>query len=163
MDIDFVLLVSRALHLLAVMAAVGGAIFQRVALSPADQVDEGIIAAQRARWSKVIFSSIGVIMLTGFLNFWILAIQPKVEPMPYHALFGLKFLLAMGIFFLASALAGRSEGLASFRQKASSWLSIVIVLAVVIVLLSGVMSQVRQAGAKDKEPVVTLPTATPGE
>lgn len=157
MDIDYLLLLSRALHLLAAMAAIGGAIFQRVALCAEDGVDAAIVARQRGRWSKIVFSSIGVLLITGLLNFYLLAIAADVDPMPYHALFGLKFLLAMGIFFLASALAGRSEGLAGFRQKAPSWLGVIIVLAFVIILLSGVMSQVRQAGGTTSDSTLAVP------
>ena len=46
-------------------------------------------------------------------------------------------LLAMGVFFLAAALVGRSEKLQAIRDNKAKWLKRLIALAIVIVGISG--------------------------
>ncbi|MHC5111073.1 MAG: hypothetical protein ACYTHJ_14470 [Planctomycetota bacterium] len=156
---DFVLLLSRSLHILAAMTAIGGAIFQRVALQPAGAEPPANAADIRARWSKVVFASIGVLFLTGFVNFAILAWPSKIQSMPYHPMFGVKLLAALYVFFLASALAGRAEGLAKFREASRKWLGVIIVLGMIIVLISGALSQISRVPAElAREPEVNQST-----
>ena len=57
----------------------------------------------------------------------------------YHALFGVKFLLALGVFYFASGLVGRGEGTAWIRANRGKWLSVTLLMAVAIVMLSGWM------------------------
>jgi hypothetical protein len=57
----------------------------------------------------------------------------------YHALFGVKFLLALGVFYLASGLVGRGEGTAWIRANRGKWLSVTLLLAVGVVMISGWM------------------------
>ena len=57
----------------------------------------------------------------------------------YHALFGVKFLLAMAVFYFASGLVGRGEGTAWIRANRAKWLTVTLLLAVAIVMLSGWM------------------------
>ena len=54
----------------------------------------------------------------------------------YHMLVGIKMLLAFVLFFLASALVGRSSGLKALRDKARGTLVVMIILAAVIVVIS---------------------------
>lgn len=148
-DVDYVLLISRWVHIVSAIVAIGGAAFSRFALQPGAQeaLDDAQHArlreAVRARWSKFVHICITLLLITGVINFVILAIQPKIEPMPYHAIFTIKVLAALGVFFLGSALAGRSSAFAKLRQDSRKWLGVLLVLAFLIVLLSGLMSQVR--------------------
>jgi hypothetical protein len=152
MELDWILLVSRWLHIVAAIFAVGGALFMRVALIPAakqeldDARHEALREAVRRRWAMVVQACIAVLLVTGGLNFVILAWPPKVEPMPYHAIFGVKLLAALGVFFLGSVLVGRSAGMAHMRQNSGKWLTALVLLGVLIVFISGILSQVRQAG-----------------
>ncbi len=152
-DINWLLLVSRWFHLAAAFAAVGGVVYARIALLPsaAEVLDDDAHAklreAIRRRWSRVVHICIGVLLLTGGFNFYILALAAKVEPMPYHVIFVIKFLAAMAIFFLASALAGKAPGFAKMREKRGQWMVAILLLGGLIVLLSGVLNQVRQSGA----------------
>jgi uncharacterized membrane protein len=150
-SIDIPLLLSRWLHLFAAIVAVGGAAYARWALLPAaresldDAARERFHEGVRRRWRLVLFSCITVLLLTGALNFVMLAMPPKVKPMPYHGIFGIKFFLAMFIFYIASALVGRNPRLEAMRQKRATWLNALLGLAALVVLLSGVLSQVRTA------------------
>ncbi len=95
---------------------------------------------------RFVHSSIAMLMLTGAFNFFMLAILPKIETIPYHPIFGVKVLAALLVFFLSIALAGRSPGFEKMRQNRRKWLSVIVALAALIVFLSGVLSQVRTAG-----------------
>lgn len=150
-NIDFVVLISRWLHIMAVVLAIGGAAYALFAVGPAakDVLDadaraklrEGI----RARWSWFVHGSIVVLLITGFTNFYCLALAPRVPPMPYHAFFGPKLLLAFVIFFIATALVGRAPGLEKMREASSKWLGVLLFLAAVIILISGLLAQFRSA------------------
>lgn len=146
---DWVLLILRWLHVGAAIVAIGGAFFTRVALMPAARVtlDEAahdrLREALRQRWFVVVQICIAVLLATGGINFVLLAWPPKVEPMPYHAIFGVKVLAALAVFFIASILVGRGQGLAAIRANRAKWLTILLVLAAIVVVLSGVLNRVR--------------------
>ena len=57
----------------------------------------------------------------------------------YHLLFAVKFVAAMGVFFLASALTGKSPAFASLRNRPGIWLSLVAGLGVLVILISGIL------------------------
>lgn len=148
-SIDIVLLVSRWLHIAAAIVALGGAFFSRVALMRAAgealsaEAHDKLRDAVRRRWAPLVHASIAILLVTGGYNFVVLALPPKIEPMPYHAIFGLKFFAALAIFFLASVLVGRGQGLQGIRQNRGRWLTVLLVLGGVVVLVSGVLNQVR--------------------
>lgn len=165
-SIDWLLLGSRWVHVSAAIVAIGGAAFTRWALMPAaraalsDEQHQRLREALRRRWARIVYVCIAFLLVTGAINFLILALPPKIEPMPYHAIFGVKFLAALGVFFLASALVGRAPGLEALRHARAKWLSVVLVLAAVIVLLSGVLSQVRQQQAGRVRATEATPSVT---
>ena len=154
-----VALMSRWLHLLAAITAVGGTIFIRFALQPTlatlpDEQRRSLHESLLARWSKVVMASIFFLLASGIYNFIVINGNLKtgnqamqdLRPM-YHALFGVKFVLALGIFFIASALVGRSPAFAKVRANAKLWATVNISLAVVLVCLSGFMRVSRDSAA----------------
>ena len=153
-DINWLMLVSRWIHLAAAFTAIGGVAYARIALLPSatevldDDVHAKLREAVRRRWSRVVHVCIGLLLLTGGVNFYLLVLRSNVEPMPYHAIFGIKFLAAMAIFFLAAALAGKAPGFAKIREKSGQWMVVILLLGGLIVLLSGILNQVRTSGAK---------------
>jgi uncharacterized membrane protein len=158
LEIDYLGLVSRWLHILAAMAAVGGTIFQRMALLPSasllpDDARRQLVEAIRQRWARWVMLAILFLLVSGLYNFVVIAKQlPDTSKGLYHGLFGVKFLLAMAIFFVASALAGRSEAFANMRQNARTWLTINLVMAVVLVCISGFLRTIpRQTAASQRE------------
>jgi hypothetical protein len=146
---DIVLLITRWLHISAAIVAIGGAFFMRVALMPAaaaaldDATHAKLREGLRARWFIIVQTCIAMLLVTGGINFVLLALPPKIHPLPYHPIFGLKFLAALGVFFIASLLVGRGQGLAAMRANRAKWLTVLLVLAGVIVALSGVLNRVR--------------------
>lgn len=150
---------SRWLHILGAITLAGGTIFMRFALLPAlaeqpGEIDLSVRAGVVRRWRLFVHSMIGVILLTGCYNFF--ARFAEVKPMPYHALFGLKLIIGMVVFFLASALVGSSRGLQPLRDKAKTVLTINAILAVILVLIGGLM---RIAPLKPTVPTAQSPSA----
>jgi len=157
MELDYLGIVLRWFHIMAAIALVGGALFQKLALfgpcgelpeETRQRLNDGI----RRRWSKVVMLAILFLLVSGLINY-ILTIRPYTQnvklfqndyselklPRAYHILFCIKFLMALVIFFIASALAGRGRATAGIRAKAAGWLSFNLLLAVVLVAISGVM------------------------
>jgi hypothetical protein len=147
--INLFVLISRWIHLGSVIIALGGAAFMRFALLPAakatlaDDVHEKLREAVRVRWAKFVHAAIALLLITGSINFAILAIPPKVAPIPYHPIFGIKLLAAFAVFFVAEALMSRGPGFAKIRANRAKWLSVLLSLGALIVLLSGILNQVR--------------------
>ncbi|MEX2559472.1 MAG: hypothetical protein WD403_06130 [Pirellulales bacterium] len=150
MELDYVGLVSRWLHMLAAITAVGGTIFMRLALMPSvatlpAEQRKTLHEAVRGRWSKFVMAAILFLLLSGLYNFITKLRSPGIHPDYtglYHGLFGVKFLLALAIFFIASALVGRSPALDRFRQNARFWMTANLVMAVIVVCISGVLRAV---------------------
>jgi uncharacterized membrane protein len=142
---DLLGLLFRWLHILAGMTAVGGTIFARFVVLPAhagltQQARESLHAEMRRRWSKIVMAAIGFLLVSGLYNFMqINQNYRELLPKYYQILFGIKFLLAMVVFAIASLLAGRTALADKLRTKARFWMSLNILLAVLIVCISGVL------------------------
>ena len=146
MHLDWLAIFFRWLHMLAAITAVGGTIFMRMALVPsvavlADDQRKLLHEQVRSRWVKFVMGAILFLLISGFYNFFRRlnsGIPPDFKWL-YQMLFGIKFLLALVIFFVASVLTGRAAALVRFRQNAKLWLSVNVALAVIVVCISGVM------------------------
>jgi uncharacterized membrane protein len=141
--IELLNLVSRWLHILAAITAVGGTIFARFVVVPSlepVQPEEraALHAAMRARWSKIVAASIGFLLISGLYNIATISIEYQL-PTWYHPVFGVKFLLAFVIFALASLLSGKTPAAENLRRHLRFWLNVNIVLAVLVVCLSGIL------------------------
>lgn len=148
MEPEFLIsLVARWLHILSACLAIGVPIYARFVLMPAlAQLDETQRSTFRetlhARWRIFVYVMIVIFLATGFWTFlgakrWSsFAADAKFR---YHLLFGIKLIIALAMFFISSALAGRSAALAGIRNNAKLWLAILIVLGLCVVGISGFM------------------------
>ncbi|MBI5759277.1 MAG: hypothetical protein HZA46_12235 [Planctomycetales bacterium] len=89
-------------------------------------------------WRNVVHRSIIVFLISGFINYFRSMPDHRGDPF-YHSVMGSKIILAMAVFFISMALVGRSPRFESFRNQRAKWLTINIVLALVIVVISGVL------------------------
>ena len=155
--IDPTTLLLRWAHVLAAIVAMGGLAFARFGLVPAlmdvdattrDKIHDSI----RRRWLPWVIGSITVLLASGLANFLLFNGRVKAEgwndgqwmrQTSYHALFGVKFLLAMVVFYFASGLVGRGEGTQWIRNNRARWLSVTLALGLAVVLLSGWMRQLH--------------------
>src|SRR5262249_18010652 len=104
-------------------------------------------------------------LLTGGINYYRVIVEKthKGDPL-YHALLGTKILLAMGIFFIASALVGRAAAFEGMRRDTPKWLLVNLLLAAVIVATSGflkVRGEARQSGPQGCLPDTWWKTGRP--
>ncbi len=149
--------VSRFIHVATAIVLVGGTVFMRFVLMPAaaplpeaehDQLRQRLLA----RWKRFVHGGILLFLLTGFYNF-IQALPKHRGDGFYHGLVGTKILLALGMFFIASALVGRSATFEKMRQQRAKWLGVIVVLAIAIV---GISSFLKVRGIPVQSPVKNL-------
>lgn len=139
---DGLLVLIRVVHISAAVIAGGAAFFQVFAVRPALAVlDEPQRAALRdsihRRWFPVVIGVIVALLVTGIANFVAYKI-PLYRDHPqkglYHALIGIKLLLALSVFHAAAVLA--LPGPRGDRWRNSpfwrNWLVIAIGLIVVL-------------------------------
>lgn len=161
-DVSEVLsIVLRVMHILAAGTAIGGTVFMRVALVPAAQTladpeRRKLLDAVRSRWAVPVMISITALLVSGLVNLVVTVRNFEVSS-TYHMLFGIKFLLALGVFYIASTLVGRSQAAERFRQQAGFWLAINTLLISLLVVLSAVLRSM------DKPPKATLAPALPAQ
>lgn len=133
--------VSRFIHIATAIVMVGGTVFMRFVLMPAaadlpqaehDQLRQRLLA----RWKRVVHGGIALLAMSGIYNYMQAIPKHKGDGL-YHGLIGTKILLALVVFFIASALVGRSAAFDKIRQQRAKWMAVIVVLAAVIVGLSG--------------------------
>ena len=140
-------LVARWLHILSASLALGVPIYARFVLMPAmsqlDETQRGVFRESlNARWRVFVYVMIVIFLATGFWTFLGAKRWSTFEPdakFRYHLLFGIKLIIALAMFFISYALAGRSAALAPMRTNAKMWLGVLILLGLCIVGISGFM------------------------
>ena len=96
------------------------------------------------RWKKFVAVGIVLFLISGFYNYLVVALPSHRgdEHKIYHMLMGLKIVLAFAVFFLASALTGRSKALESIRRNSMQWLGVMVLLAFATVAIAGFLKVV---------------------
>ncbi|MCA9133522.1 MAG: hypothetical protein KDA45_10225 [Planctomycetales bacterium] len=153
---------SRAVHVSTAIALIGGSVFMLLVLLPAakllsTEAHNTLAAAIGGRWKWFVHVGVLLFLVSGLYNY-MRAIPLHRGDGLYHALVGSKMLLALGVFFIAEALVGRSEKLAALRQNRGKWLTILLILASGIVLISSFVKVRGPAGALN-EPAAVSPMA----
>jgi uncharacterized membrane protein len=155
------LLALRYLHILGAITLMGGTIFMRFALAPVvaglDNSTKSTIHEQvRSRWSKFVMIAAAFLLISGIANMILYSkSRYEIDPllgMPYGAVTGIKFLLALPIFLFASFLAGRSETAKKFQANAVMWMNVNLALAVLMVLIGGGLRFVKKSYKGDAPP-----------
>ncbi len=150
-------LLVRWIHIGCATTAIGAPFFVRFALMPAatqsldDATHQKLRQAINARWRHIVYALITLFILTGLYQFLVPTrvdgvlvtarwrdFSPEDQRL-YHMVFGIKMLAAFSIFFLASALAGRSETFAVIRKKAKLFVTILLLLAAILLACSSVL------------------------
>ena len=131
---------SRFVHIAMAIALVGGSLFTWAVLLPAsrglsDEAQAALSGQIVQRWKRWVHAGILLFLVSGLYNY-VRAMPTHQGDGLYHALLGTKMLLALGVFFIASALVGRSGAFAQLRAQRRRWLGILLVLATAIVLIS---------------------------
>jgi uncharacterized membrane protein len=159
------LLILRYMHILGAIMLMGGTIFMRFALAPVvaglDSVTKASLHEQvRGRWSKFVMLAAGLLLVSGLTNLALAGrytYEPVLGVLSYNMVVGIKFLLALPIFFFASLLAGRSATAKKFQANATTWMNVNLVLALVMVLIGGTLKFVPR---KLKQPTAAAISAS---
>ena len=155
-EISLLALAMRWMHMLAAIVAVGGSIFIRFVLMPvadkalSDEEHARLREPLMRRWKMFVHLCILLFLVSGFYNFGVaFAAGP---PWEYHMLFGIKFLLAIAVFFLAVALTSRKAWSQPMRDKPRRWLALLVLLAVLTVMVGGVLKVLPYNSAEASDP-----------
>ncbi len=132
---------SRIIHVSTAIVLVGGSVFNLLVVLPAlqqqsDESRRSLIDSFTARWKYFVHLGVVLFLASGLYNY-MRAIPMHRGDGLYHALLGTKMLLALFVFFVASALVGRSRGLEKMRQNRVFWLRTLVLVSAVIVAISG--------------------------
>ena len=138
MSTDLLLpVISRSAHIACAIVLVGGTAFTWLVLQPVLKAENlELITRIRSRWKMIVHPGILIFLVSGLYNY-IKAVPAHKGDSLYHALVGTKMLLALAVFFLASALVGSKPGTQKFRDSARKWTGIALLLATIIVGISG--------------------------
>ncbi len=164
---DAVLLLLRWAHILGAVLTAGGLFFGRFAVLPAvadtdEATREKLHEALRRRWLPWVIGGITLLLVSGVANFLLFNAATKgpawsangdwMRQHNYHLIFGIKFLLALGVFYLASGLVGRGGGTAWIRRDRGLWMSVALGLAVAVIMLSGWLRNLHTGPNPGAEP-----------
>lgn len=138
----------RVVHVATAITLVGGSLFTLWVLMPSakeldDDVHQQLAASVGSRWKRIVHVGVLLFLVSGIYNY-VRAIPGHRGDGLYHALLGAKMIMALGVFFLAAALVGRSPKLKPIRDNRAKWLRVIVVLAAIIVGISGFV-KVRQS------------------
>jgi uncharacterized membrane protein len=162
----WLLLILRYMHILGAIALMGSTIFMRFALRPAigsipPEAKATLHEEVRRRWAKFVMLATLLILVSGLFN---LGLAARYEYKPvlgmdkgYHMVVGIKFLLALPIFFIAAILMGKTSLAKRFQANAEMWMNINLALALVMVLMGGMLKFVVRSPkrATIRPPAVT--------
>ena len=150
MDLDLLGIASRWLHIGSAILLFGGTFCLKFVVGPVlkDQSPE-LREAVRGRWKRVVHATIAGLLVSGIYNY-VQALPLHKGDGLWHAMVDTKIILALGVFFLASVLVGRSTGTQKFRNNAAKWTTIALLLGTLIIAMSGI---VKVVGPK-KQPAV---------
>jgi putative copper export protein len=139
---NYVDIVLRWSHILGGILLAGGLYYQWWVRPRGSDEDRNLYQSwqdrTRRRWSVVVMLATLLLLISGLANTALISIGYRL-PGYYHLLLGIKLLLALVVFFLAAALAGRSALAQRLRADSGRWLSILALLNLLIIGLAGVM------------------------
>ena len=138
----WIALVSRWAHIITAVVLVGGTVFLRFVLGPAaaqlpDDSHAKLKELVMGTWKKFVHGGIALFLISGFYNYLVVQAPLHKGDKLYHALMGIKILLALAVFLIASGLVGRSKAFAGMRAQAKLWQGILVTLAMLIIGISG--------------------------
>ncbi len=144
MDIQFVIdAISRITHITTAIALAGGTAFVVFVLAPSaksllESEELKLRTSINQRWKRFVHVGILLFLVSGFYNYFRAMPSHNGDGL-YHALIGTKILLALVLFFIASALVGRSKAFDFMRKRRIVWLRTIVLIAFAIVVISGVV------------------------
>lgn len=169
-SIDWTLLILRYAHILGAITLMGGTIFAFFAALPGlaelpeDQRAKAH-AAIRGRWNKFVMLATLLLLVSGLAT---MLLVPKNYELgefksAYNIWTGVKFMLALPIFFFAALLTGRSSLAQKIQANARTFMAINLALALAMVLIGGALRFIQRTpkGADQPKPSAMLTAVFP--
>ncbi len=169
LDLSYwIALVSRVAHVLTGAILVGGLAYLRCVVVPGATVtSEGdnasaYFGAKRRNWALIVMACTLLLLLSGVYNLMI-RIRSYELPMEYHILFGIKFVLALVVFFAAALVSGRSPAAERARSNVTTWLNAALVCALLLFVTAAALRTVikapKQPQARGADASASIPPA----
>ncbi len=151
----FAALVSRVLHTTTGATLLGGIVYLRWVAAPHASGGDLYSGGRRA-WAGCVGACTGLLLLSGFFNFWVIYTGNEKLPPLYHALFGAKFLLAVAVFALAALLAGKTSLAGRIQANSRFWLNVTLALLLAIFALGAVLKSIPHVPKTAAQAATTL-------
>lgn len=153
----FIALLSRVAHTSCAATLLGGLIYLRFVLAPAaasaDEPESVAFAGRRRTWAGCVAVCTALLLASGVYNLLLFMKAYPGLPKLYHPLFGVKFLLALGVMTIAALLAGKTNLARKMQGSMKRWSGIAIKLALAIFVISAMLRSFRDLpGARDAAP-----------
>lgn len=161
---DALLILLRVLHTTCAGTLLGGLLYMRFVLAPSAATSDAeavLFAGRRKAWAACVGICTALLLASGFYNFFTVIIGGDTKPAaPYHALFGVKFLLALVVFALSALIAGKSGGAVKVRANVKRWLNIALFCTLAIFVLGAYLRQIPRV-PKPVTPETEAPAFNP--
>jgi uncharacterized membrane protein len=131
--------IFRYFHLMAAIIGIGGTFMLRYVVLPSlesqdEEVRQRFHGKARRKLGWIIPGALGVLLISGIVN--LLRAFTVAPPLPYHIIFGIKFLLVLPLFTIAVMLVLPGNPPNRFQRNRRLWLSFNAHLGFLIVALS---------------------------
>jgi uncharacterized membrane protein len=137
-------LIMRWIHIVCAVVVVGSIFFYRMVVLPASKhafeegMPEAFKTALMKKWKLLLHPPIILFLVSGMYYYLAVTRFMHDGQSLYHALFGVKFLLALVVFALYITLTSTMKWSESVRDKKVLWV-LLILLMTGIVMIGGVM------------------------
>ena len=168
---DALLLLLRWMHIFGVVLLAGGLCFSRFALLPAladteEDSREKLQESIRRKWLPWTIIGITLLLVSGLANFLLFNSTVKAQgwgdgewmkQTSYHAIFGVKFLLALVVFYFASGLVGEVLVRLGYEAIVLAGLESLLGLPLHIIMLSGWLRNLHTGPNQSSVPELGVP------
>ena len=159
-SLDWILLILRYAHILGAITLMGGTIFAVFAALPGlaelpeDQRAKAH-AAIRSRWNKFVMLATLLLLVSGLATMLLVPGNFQLGrenefKSAYNIWTGVKFLLALPIFFFAALLTGRSSLAQKIQANARTFMALNLALALAMVLIGGALRFIQRTPKADE-------------
>lgn len=133
-------LIMRWTHVICAIIVVGGLFYTRFVVAPAlrstlsDEDRARLHETLMNKWKPLLAMCMLLFLASGFYSYLFVTRFDHVEQPLYHALFGIKLLLAMLLFALAFVVSSTMDWSDKLRENRLMWTLVVLVMFVVVLI-----------------------------
>jgi putative copper export protein len=142
----FLSLLSRVMHTTCAATLLGGLIYMRFVLAPATPEGEreaALFHGRRKAWAMCVMICTLLLLVSGVYNLIMFLGVYKNLPKLYHPLFGVKFLLSIGVMAIMAFIAGKTALAQKMRANLTGWLNLALVMALSVFVLGAMLRSFR--------------------